>query len=157
MTSRLGMLLGLAVAAAVAAWWLAATRLALGQAMGTAGIAATALAGLWLARAMLLAVFALRAGALGGWRLGATASLAVVVAAWPVVVAAASAATRPAAGIVLAEIVLLAVGLVLPAMGQGLRTLLRAPGPAVLASTVLGGALAAAIWMWSAVWTGGSV
>ncbi len=156
-TSRLGMLLGLAIAAAVAAWWLAATRLALGQAMGTAGLAASALAGLWLARAMVLALFALRAGALGGWRLGATSSLALVVAAWPVVLAAASAGTRPATGIVLAEIVLLAAGLVLPAVGQGLRTLLRAPAPAVLVGTVLGGALAAATWMWSAVWTGGSL
>jgi len=154
-TSRLGMLLGLAVAATVAAWWLAATRLALGQSMGTAGIAASALAGLWLARAMLLAPFALRAGALGGWRLGAASSLAVVVAAWPVVIAAASAGTRPATGIVLAEIALVIAGLVLPVAGQALRTLLRAPGPAVLAGTVLGGALAAATWLWSRVWTGG--
>lgn len=157
MTSRLGMLLGLAVAAAVATWWLAATRLALGQAMGTAGVAASALAGLWLARAVLLAVFALRAGALGGWRLGATSSLALVVAAWPVVVAAASAGTRAATSIVLAEIALVVAGLLLPAVGQGLRTLLRAPGPALLASTVLGGGLAAAAWLWSAAWTGGSL
>jgi hypothetical protein len=155
-TSRLGLLLGIAVAAVVATWWLGATRLALGQTMGTAGLAASALAGLWLARALLLALFALRAGALGGWRRGVTPSLALVVAAWPVVVAAASAGTRPVTGIVLAEIVLVVAGLTLPAVGQGLRTLLRAPAPAVLASTVLGGALAAAIWMWSAVWTGGA-
>jgi hypothetical protein len=153
-SARLGLLLGLVVAAAAATWWLAATQLALRQAMGTAAIAASLLAGLWLARAMLLAPFALRAGAVGGWRQGAASSLAIVAAAWPVVLAAASAGTRPVTGIVLGEVVLLLAGLALPAGGHGLRTLLRTPRSAVLAATVLGGALAAALWMWSAAWTG---
>jgi hypothetical protein len=152
--TRLGMLLGLAVAAAAATWWLAATRLALGQAMGTAGIAASALAGLWLARALLLAPFALRAGALHGWRNGTASSLALVIAAWPVVLAAASAGTRAATGVVVGEIALLVAGLVLPAAGHGLRVVLRSPGTAVVAGTVLGGALAAALWMWGTAWTG---
>lgn len=153
LTGRLGMLLGLAVAAAAAAWWLAATQLALAQTMGTAGIAATALAGLWLVRALLLGPFALRAGTVGGWRQGAVSSLALVIAAWPVVVAAASAGTRPATGIVLGEVALLVAGVVLPAVGQGLRSLLRAPGQAMLVGTALGGALAAATWLWGAAWT----
>lgn len=150
---RLGMILGLAVAAAAATWWLAATQLALRQSMGTAGLSASVLAGLWFARAMLLAPFALRAGAVGGWGHGAASSLAIVVAAWPVVAAAWSAGTRPATGIVLGEIILLAGATVLPAVGQGLRTLLR-PEIAVLAGTVLGGALAAALWMWGNALTG---
>lgn len=153
---RLGMLLGLSVSAAVATWWLAATQLALRQAVGTAGLAAAALAGLWLARAMLLAPFALRAGAVTGWRTGATSSLAIVLAAWPVVLAAASAGTRAASAIVIGEFALLIAGVTLPAVGQGLRTLLRSPGSAVLASTVLGGALTAALWMWGHAWTGAS-
>ena len=37
---RLGMLLGLTVAAAAATWWLAATQLALRQSMSTAALAA---------------------------------------------------------------------------------------------------------------------
>jgi hypothetical protein len=152
--TRLGMLLGLAVAAAAATWWLAATRLALGQAMGTAGIAASALAGLWLARALLLGPFALRAGALHDLRNGTASSLALVIAAWPVVLAAASAGTRSAVGVVVGEIALLVAALVLPAVGHGLRVLLRSPGTAVVAGTVLGGALAAALWMWGSVWTG---
>lgn len=151
---RLGMLLGLMVSAAAAAWWLAATQLALRQSMSTAAVAAVVLAGLWLARAMLVAPFALRAGAIGGWRHGASSSLAIVVAAWPVVVAAASAATRPVMGIVLGEVALVVAAVVLPAAGQGLRTLLRSPGGAVLAGTVLGVALSAALWMWGTVWTG---
>ncbi len=157
LTGRLGMLLGLAMAAAAAAWWLAATRLALGQAIGTTGIAASALAGLWLARALLLGPFALRAGALDGWRHGAMSSLALVGAAWPVVIAAASAGTRPATGIVLGELALLGAGLVLPAVGQSLRTLLGSPTRAALAGTVLGGALAAAAWLWGSAWTSSSL
>ena len=151
---RLGMLLGLAVASAAATWWLAATQLALRQSMSTAALAAVLLSGLWLARAMLLAPFALRAGAIGGWRHGTTSSLAVVVVAWPVAVAGASAAARPVLGIVLVEIALLVAAVALPAVGQGLRALLRSPATAVLAGTVLGGALAAALWMWGTVWTG---
>lgn len=151
---RLGMLLGLTIAAATAAWWLAATHLALRQSMSTAGLAAALLAGLWLARAMLLAPFALRAGAVGGWRHGTSATLAIVVAGWPVVLAAASAATRPVTGIVLGEVALLVAGVTLPAVGHGLRALLRSPANAVLAGTVLGGALAAALWMWGTAWPG---
>lgn len=151
---RLGMLLGLMVSAAAAAWWLAATQLALRQSMSTAALAAVLLSGLWLARAVLLAPFALRAGAIGGWQHGTTSSLAIVVAAWPVVVTAASATTRPAMGIVLGEIALLVAAVALPAVGQGLRALLRSPATAVFAGTVLGGALAAALWMWGTVWTG---
>lgn len=150
---RLGMLLGLTVAAAAATWWLAATQLALRQSMSTVALAAALLAGLWLARAMLLAPFALRAGAVGGWRHGTSATLAIVVAAWPVVLAAASAGTRPVTGIVLGELALLVAGTALPAVGHGLRTLLRSPGTAVLAGTVLGGALAAALWMWGTAWS----
>jgi hypothetical protein len=151
---RLGMLLGLMVSAATATWWLAATQLALRQSMSTTALAAVLLSGLWLARAMLLAPFALRAGATGGWRHGTTSSLAIVVVAWPVVVAAASAGTRPVIGIVLGEVALLIAAVVLPAVGQGLRALLRSPATAVLAGTVLGGTLAAALWMWGTVWTG---
>ena len=151
---RLGMLLGLMVSATAAAWWLGATQLSLRQSMSTAALAAVLLSDLWLARAMLLAPFALRAGAIGGWLHGTTSSLAIVVAAWPVVVAAASAAARPVLGIVLVEVSLLVAAVVLPAVGQGLRALLRSPAIAVLAGTVLGGALAAALWMWGTVWTG---
>jgi hypothetical protein len=146
---RLGMLLGLMVAAAAATWWLAATQLALRQSMSTAAVAAALLTGLWLARAVLLAPFALRAGAIGGWGQGASSSLVIVVAAWPVMMAASSATTRPVVGIVLGEVGLLVAAVVLPAVGRGLRALLRSPGSAVLAGTVLGGALSAALWMWT--------
>ena len=146
---RLGMLLGLTLAAAAAAWWLAATQLALRQTMSTAAIAASLLTGLWLARAMLLAPFALRAGAVGGWRHATSATLAIVVAAWPVVLAAASAGTRPVMGVVLGEAALLVAAVALPAVGHGLRTVLRSSRTAVLAATVLGGTLAAALWMWN--------
>ena len=149
---RLGMTLGLAVAAAAAVWWLAATRLALAQAMGTTGVADSALAGLWLARATLLAPFALRAGALGGWQRGAMHSLGLVVAAWPVVVAAASAGSRSVPGIMLGEVVLLVVCVACAATGHALRTLLRTAEAATVAGTVLGGALVAATWIWGGAW-----
>ena len=150
--SRLGTMLGLAVATAAAAWWLAATRLALEQAMDTAGIAASALSGLWLARATLLAPFALRAGALAGWRRGAAGSLGLVIAAWPVVLAAAAASSRPVTGIVLGEAVLLGACLALGATGGALRMLLRPASAAVVTGTVLGGAIAAATWIGGPAW-----
>jgi hypothetical protein len=149
---RLGMVLGLTVAAAGATWWLGATQLALRQSLGTAALAAALLAGLWVTRAMLLAPFALRAGAIGGWRHGISSSLAIVVAGWPVVVAAASAAAPAVMGIVLGEVALLVAAVALPAVGHGLRALLRSPGSAALAGTVLGGALSAALWIWGTVW-----
>jgi hypothetical protein len=151
---RLGMLLGLMVAATAATWWLGATQLALRQSMSTAAIAASLLTSLWLARAMLLAPFALRTGAIVGWRHATSAALAIVVAAWPVVLAAASAGMRPVMGVVLGEAALLVAAVGLPAVGQGLRTVLRSSRSAVLAGTVLGGALSAALWMWGTVWTG---
>jgi hypothetical protein len=150
---RLAALLGLLLATVVGAWWLAGTRLAQEQAMGCAGITGSALTSLWLARAMVLGPFALRTGALRRWQSGALASLALVAAAWPVVVAATFASARPAFAIVLGEVVLLLAGIALAAVGHGLRMLLRQADAAALAGTVLGGALAAGVWSGSTIWS----
>jgi hypothetical protein len=152
--ARLGLLLGLIVAATAAVWWLGATRLAIEQSSsGAAAVAGSALAGLWLARAVILAPFALRAGALRGWWQGVAGSLAVVVAAWPVVLAATHAARAPVTAVLLGESALLLACGLLAAAGAALRVLLRPAGNALLVGTTLGGAIAAAAWIWGGAWT----
>lgn len=150
--ARLGLLTGLLVAATAAAWWLGATRLSLVQAGSTAAVAGSALVALWLARAVLLAPFALRAGAAHGARVASLAAAALVVAAWPVVLAAAHASTVPAVRLLLAEALLLGGGAALAVAGAALRTLFRAIGSALAIATILGIAIAVATWTWGGAW-----
>jgi hypothetical protein len=150
--TRLGLLLGLLAAASAAAWWLGATRLSLAQSGGADGVAGSALLGLWLTRAVLLAPFALRAGALQGARVALVAAIALVLAAWPVVLAAAHASTLPAPRLLLAEALLLGGGALLAAVGAALRTLIRSTDDALAIATMLGIAIAAATWTWAGAW-----
>lgn len=150
--TRLGLLVGLLVAASAAAWWLGATRLALAQAGSTVGVAGSALAGLWLARATLLAPFTLRAGAAQGARVGLVAAFTLVLAAWPVVLAAANASALPASRLVLAEALLIGGGALLAAVGAALRTLFRSIDGALVIATMLGIAIAVATWTWGGAW-----
>jgi hypothetical protein len=150
--TRLGLLIGLLIAATAAAWWLGATRLALGQAGGTAGIAGNALVGLWLARAIVLSPFALRAGAANGARPALAASLALVLAAWPVGLAAWHASTLPASRLLLAEVLLLAGATLLAIVGAALRTLFRSSQGSLAIATMLGIAISVATWTWGGFW-----
>ena len=84
--ARLGAVVGLALAAMLAVWWLGSTRLALDQGGDTGRAAVVALQALWLTRALALVMLALRVGALHGTRVGAVASLGLVAPAWPLVV-----------------------------------------------------------------------
>ena len=150
--TRLGLLIGLLVAATAAAWWLGATRLSLAQAGSTTGVAASALVGLWHARAALLAPFALRAGAAQGARVGLVAAFALVLAAWPVVLAAAHASTLTASRLALAEALLLGGGALLALAAAALRTLFRSLGSVLTVATMLGIAIAIATWTLDAAW-----
>jgi hypothetical protein len=143
---------GLALAAAVALWWLGSTRLALDHGADASRSAADALQALWLARALLLATLGLRAGALQGWRGGSGAALALTAPAWPVVVLAWSASSASPAQAALAEAVLLAGSLALPLAGRGLQRLLPRAGFASVLATALGAALAAAVWLGRSLW-----
>ena len=137
---------GLALAAAIAVWWLSGTRLALDHGTDASRSAAEALYALLLARGTSLAVLSARAGALYGWRRGMTAGLGLVLPSWPLVALAWSASTTSLLQIALAELLLLAGSAALPLIGLSLRHSLRSMELAVIAGTGVGAALAAALW-----------
>lgn len=149
---RLSALTGIAIAAALALWWLGSSRLALDDGAAASRPAADALHALWLVRAMALALLGLRVGALGGWRAGVVAGLALVAPAWPVLVLAWSASSVPLAQVVRAEWLLLAACGALPLLGLGLRRLLRQAPLAEAAATLAGCALVAALWSTRGLW-----
>lgn len=149
---RVSALSGIAIAAALALWWLGSSRLALDDGADASRPAADALHALWLVRAMALALLGLRVGALGGWRAGAAAGLVLVAPAWPVLVLAWSASAAPLAQVVLAELLLLAACGVLPLLGLGLHRLLRQASLAEATATLAGVALAAALWFTRGLW-----
>jgi hypothetical protein len=150
---RLDALTGLALAAAVALWWLGSTRLAIDHGSDTSRSAASALRVLWVVRGMAVAILAVRLGALRGWRPGAAAALAVIAPSWPVVVLAWAASSAPWTTIAAAECALLAAGLALPLIGAGLRRMLRSPELTDLLATALGATLGAALWFAQGLWT----
>lgn len=149
---RLAAATGLALAAAVALWWLGSTRTALDRGSDAAAASAAALQAAWLVRGMAVAIFGLRVGALRGWRAGGVTSLAIVAPMWPVLVVAWSASTAPLPPLLMAELLLLAACAAVPLAGSGLRRLLRRPDAADLAATAIGCALATAIWLPPGPW-----
>ena len=122
---------GLALAVAVAAWWLTSTRLALDHGTDAGRSAADALNALWLVRGMALAMLGVRAGALHGWRRGATAGLGLIAPSWPLVALAWSASATSLTQVALAELLLLAGSVALPLIGLFLRRSLRSAELAV--------------------------
>ncbi|MDP1902504.1 MAG: hypothetical protein Q8K96_18945 [Rubrivivax sp.] len=149
---RLAAMTGLALAAAVALWWLGSTRIALDRGSDAGPPATDALQSLWLARGMALAMLAVRVGALRGWRPGAAAALGLIAPSWPLVVLAWSASTTLFSTVVLGELLLLAAAIALPRLGQGLRRVLRQVEWADLVATGVGVALAAALWFTRGLW-----
>ena len=137
---------GLALAAAIAVWWLGSTRLALDHGTDASRSAAEALYALLLARGTAFAVLGVRAGALYGWRRGVKAGLGLILPSWPLVALAWSASTISLMQIALVELLLLAGSAALPLIGLSLRRLLHNAELAVMAATGVGAALAAALW-----------
>jgi hypothetical protein len=153
--ARLGATVGLALAAALALWWLGSTRLALDQGADAGRAAGDALHALALVRDMAVALLCPRVAAVHGWRAGAAAGLGMVAPSWPLLVLAWSASAVPAARLALAEALLLALALALPLLGQGLRRALqrtdftagKARCHAEAIGTAAGALLAAALWL----------
>ncbi len=145
---RLAAATGLALAAAVALWWLGSTRIALDRGSDAAPASAAALQAAWLVRGMAVMVIGLRIGAVRGWRAGAASALGIVAPMWPLLVLAWSASTAPLSPLLLSEALLLAACAAVPLAGSGLHRLLRRADAAELAATAIGCALATAIW-WS--------
>jgi hypothetical protein len=146
-TDRLATVTGIALAAAIAAWWLGSTRLALDAAVSPARFAADALQALVLARGIAVAIVAVRVGARRGPMPGIAASLAVIAPAWPLAVLAWEASAIALAREIAAESTLIVAAVALPLVGVPLRRSLRRGGLAVVAGTGVAAALAASIWL----------
>jgi hypothetical protein len=143
---------GLALAAAVTAWWLGSTRLALNAGAEASGQAASALQAAWFARASALALCGPRAGALRGSRRGIAESLVLAAAWWPVAVLAWAASTLAWTQVALAEGLLLAAGVALPLLGQRVGAPLQRSDLADALSMLFGAALAVALWSAGGHW-----
>ena len=147
MSTRLGLALGLGAATAVAVWWLGATRVAIAGGTDAARFAGDALFALVLVRALLIAVLAPRAAAVGGYVAGLRLCLPVVCVAWPVAVLAWAASNEEVVRTVSAEIGLLAGAALAPLVGRALaRTMKQGPAMEAMA-TGAGVLIACGLWL----------
>jgi len=143
---RQAAMIGLALAAAIALWWLGSSRLALDSGADPGRSAAAALQALLLVRGLALVLLSVRASAMHGWLAGVTAAFALVAPAWPLVALTFSASTVALAQVAGAECLLLAGCLALPLLGWSLRGALRKAELAELMATVAAAMLAASWW-----------
>jgi hypothetical protein len=147
MSTRLGIALGLGAATAVAAWWLGASRIAIAGGTDAATFAGDALFALVLVRAMLTAVLAPRAAAVGGYVAGLRLCLPVVSAGWPVAVLAWAASNEGIVRSFAAELGLLAGAALAPLAGRALaRTMKQGPMMEAIA-TAMGVLIACGLWL----------
>jgi len=144
---RIGVVLGLALAAAVSVWWLAATRIALAAGADPSMLAAQALLVLNLVRPMLISVLGLRTAALDGLAGGVRASVPVVSVAWPVVALAWLASADGLARTLLLEIALIAYAIAVPFAGSLVARLTGRRSWSGAVATGIGVALACAVWL----------
>ncbi|MFO1292061.1 MAG: hypothetical protein U1F07_03170 [Rubrivivax sp.] len=152
---RLAPVAGVALAAAAALWWLAASRLALERGADAARAAALTLQALALARGMALALWLPRAAVAQGARAACFDGLALAAPAWPLVALAASASTLSVTRVLLVETLLVVAAALLPLAGQALgRALPRdAKADAADLAALCGGTLlAAAMWYGHGLW-----
>ena len=147
MSTRLGVALGLGVATAVGAWWLGASRIAIVGGTDAARFAGDALFALVLMRALLIAVIAPRAAAVGGYVAGLRLCLPVVSVGWPVAVLAWAASNEGIVRSIAAELGLLAGAALAPLVGRALARTMR-QGPAMEAmATAAGVLIACGLWL----------
>jgi hypothetical protein len=152
LTQRVGTSTGIALAAAIALWWLGSTRLAIERGGDGARAAAEALYALFAVRGIALAVFSVRAAALAGWRDGVATGLAVIAPSWPIVLLAWSASTVAGGRVVLAEALLGIAVVALPSVGLALRRSLAAIEHLLAFATALAVVLAASVWLAHGLW-----
>jgi hypothetical protein len=145
-------LIGVALAATVAVWWLGASRLALVRGADTGRIAVDALEALLLARAMALALCIGHGAGSTRSRAARGDALVLLAPAWPVAVLAWSASRVSAVQLLAAEAALLLAALVLPGLAGALRRAWPSDDRAQLAGTSLGVALALGCWLSHRYW-----
>lgn len=145
------MALGLAVAAVLAAWWLAAARLAILGGLGAELTSAQLLFAAWLLRAMLVALAGPRAAAVGGYVAGVRVCLPIVAVAWPLVALAWLASSEAPMRALAAEAGLIGIAAAAPFFGRlPARLMKQGPGLESLAAAV-GVLLAVLVWRLAAV------
>ena len=147
MSTRLGVALGLGAATAVAAWWLGASRIAIVGGTDAANFAGDTLFALMLVRALLTAVLAPRAAAVGGYVAGLRLCLPVVSVGWPVAALAWAASNEDLVRALAAELGLLAGAVLAPLVGRALaRTMKQGPAMEAMA-TGAGVLIACGLWL----------
>ena len=147
MSTRLGLALGLGATAAVAIWWLGASRITITGGTDAARFAGDALFALVLVRALLIAVLAPRAAAVGGYVAGLRLCLPLVCVAWPVAVLAWAASNEEVVRTVSAEIGLLAGAALAPLVGRALARTMKQGAAMEAMATGAGVLIACGLWL----------
>jgi len=142
-------LLGLAPSVIVALWWLSALQ----DSDSPAELSATALKLQCLAGLAPIALFAVPLGLAAGYRRSVRALLTAAVLAGPLVVLIWSATDLPVRVPILAELLIVLLAALLPALGTGLRA--TAARAAIPVAATLGSLLVAvALWLANSAWPG---
>jgi hypothetical protein len=152
MSLRGAMLLGLAVLAALATWWLGALVLALRSGADALAYGAPLLAALWMTRAVLIALLGVRTAAEQRPARAARALLALALVPGPLALLAAAASEVPALRVLGGELALLALALLVVLAGRTVRRVALDPlwrRPLALSTGVL---LAAGLWWQRHLW-----
>lgn len=140
-------LVGLAIAVAVAAWWMGSVRLAIEHGADPARHGAEALVALWLLRGIAIAISVPRAGACRGARQAVAEGTSLLAPAWPLAALAWTASAASPWPLLVAEAALVLAGAGLAQAGSGLRRGLTREEAAEWAATGLGIAAAAGVWL----------
>jgi hypothetical protein len=148
MSTRLGLALGFALASVLGAWWLAASRLAIGVGSDAGLVSVQVLFALALLRSMLVALAGPRAAAVGGYVAGLRVCLPVVTVAWPLVAVAWLASFVPLSRALLVELALLGATAAVPFAGRALARIVK-QGPLLESLASVVGVLLALAAAWA--------
>lgn len=140
------MALGLAIAGVLAAWWLAATRLAILGGFGAELTSAQLLHAAWLLRAMLVATAGPRAASVGGYVAGLRVCLPIVAVAWPLVALAWLASSLELLPVLAAEAGLVGIAAAAPFLGRVPARLMKQGAGLDSLAAALGVLLAVLVW-----------
>jgi hypothetical protein len=143
MEPRAGAALGAVYTAAVSCWWLAATGTAIERGASASGIAASAIAALWLGRALILCVLALRLGASAA---NPRPLALLILVAWPVLALMALASEARTLDLVWGEVLLAVSAALLSLVGAALARLPVTRLAPTVCATLIGILGALALW-----------
>lgn len=146
MPIRVASALGLAIGTLAAIWWFAALQFAMANGFEAVTASQQLLNGLWLSRALAVALVVPALAQSCNLRTTMLACSAMIVGAAPLLVLAGAASSLPLSQILLTEIALLLVAGVASLLGIALRRGFHGAPQAEPVAFVLGAGLGAAIW-----------